>query len=33
MIALELKRFGEAVASITKAHLIENDSKDIGEGY
>ncbi|XP_065568936.1 uncharacterized protein LOC136032596 [Artemia franciscana] len=33
MLALELKRFGVAVAGVTEARLIGNDSEDIGEGY
>ena len=33
MLALKLKHFGVAVAGVTEARLIGNDSEDIGEGY
>ena len=33
MLALELTRFGVAVAGVTEARLIGNDSEDISEGY
>jgi len=33
LLVLELKRFGVAVAGVTEARLIGNDSEDIGEGY